>query len=271
MDILTPILICAGIAIICAVILTLTSHFFSIKGDEKEAQIRDCLAGANCGACGYSGCDGYAKALYEGSCDKVNLCTPGGDTVAKQISEILGVEAEDVVEQVAYVACNGNCNAIPKRYDYQGPKSCKIANMNYSGDKMCTYACLGYGDCAAVCPNGAIVVKDGVAKVISSRCIGCGMCVRTCPKGMIHLIRDVSKVAVLCSNHDKGALTKKYCSGGCIGCGLCKRNCPNEAITVENNLATIDYEKCTGCGKCAEVCPIKCIKEADFTGATKHK
>ncbi|MBE6596234.1 MAG: RnfABCDGE type electron transport complex subunit B [Ruminococcaceae bacterium] len=270
MIILIPVLICLGIAVVCAVILTVTSVFFSVKEDEKAVRLRDCLAGANCGACGYSGCDGYAKALYDGSCDKVNLCTPGGDAVAKELSEILGVEAQDVVEQVAYVACNGNCDAIPRRYNYQGIQSCKAANMNYSGDKFCTYACLGYGDCAAVCPNDAIEIKDGVAQVISRKCIGCGMCARACPNGIIHLIADVSRVAVVCSNKDKGALTRKYCNSGCIGCGMCKRHCPEGAISIENNLAVIDYEKCSRCGKCTEVCPVGCIKEADYTGATKH-
>ena len=142
--------------------------------------------------------------------------------------------------------------------------------MNYSGDKFCTYACLGYGDCAAVCPNDAIEIKDGVAQVISRKCIGCGMCARACPNGIIHLIADVSRVAVVCSNKDKGALTRKYCNSGCIGCGMCKRHCPEGAISIENNLAVIDYEKCSRCGKCTEVCPVGCIKEADYTGATKH-
>ena len=96
MEILIPVLICLAIAVVCAVILTLTSNFFSVKEDEKKTQIRECLAGANCGACGYSGCDGYAEALSDGSCTQTNLCTPGGDTVAKQISDILGVEAEAV-------------------------------------------------------------------------------------------------------------------------------------------------------------------------------
>lgn len=269
MLILIPILVCLVIAVICAVILTLTSHFFSVPVDETEEKVRECLAGANCGACGYSGCDGYAKALADGSCTKTNLCTPAGDPAAKQISEILGVEAEDVIEQVAYVACNGNCHALPKRYTYQGPRSCKIANMNYAGDKMCTYACLGYGDCANICPKEAITVVNGVAVVDSKKCIGCGLCAKTCPKKMIHMISDVERVIVACSNHDKGAFTKKTCSNGCIGCGLCKKNCSADAITIENNLAVIDYEKCVKCGKCAEVCPVGCLKEACFIGATK--
>ncbi len=258
-EILIPVLICLGIAIICAVILTLTSHFFSVKTDQMEADIRDCLAGANCGACGYSGCDGYAKALADGTCTKANLCTPGGDSVAKQISDILGVEAEEVDKMVAHIACNGNCDAVKNRYDYQGHKSCKIANMSYAGDKMCTYACLGYGDCAAACPQAAISIINGVASVNSDKCIGCGLCIKTCPKGMISFVKTGTKVAVYCSNRDKGILTKKVCSNGCIGCGICKKNCPEEAISIENNLAVIDYSKCTNCGKCALSCPVKCI------------
>lgn len=269
MIILIPILVCLVIAVVCAAILTLTSHFFSVPVDETEEKIRECLAGANCGACGYSGCDGYAKALAEGTCTKTNLCTPAGAPGAKQISEILGVEAETVVEQIAYVACNGNCNALPKRYIYQGSRSCKIANMSYAGDKMCTYACLGYGDCANVCPNDAITVVNGVAIVDSKKCIGCGLCAKTCPKKMIHLISDGERAIVACSNHDKGAVTKKTCSNGCIGCGLCKKNCPSEAITIENNLAVINYEKCVKCGKCAEVCPVGCLKETCFIVAEK--
>ena len=40
---------------------------------------------------------------------------------------------------------------------------------------------------------------------------------------------------------------------------MCTRVCEADAITVENNIAKIDYSKCTGCGKCAEKCPAKII------------
>ena len=66
MEILIPVLILAAIAIVCAVLLTVASVLFGIKEDEKYVAIRDALPGANCGACGYSGCDAYAKALAEG-------------------------------------------------------------------------------------------------------------------------------------------------------------------------------------------------------------
>lgn len=270
MQILIPILILLAIAAVCAVLLTLADHYFGVPVDKQEAEVRECLPGANCGACGYNGCDAYAKALASGECDNPSLCVPGGDDAAKNIGEILGLEAEDVVEQVAYVACNGNCDVTRRKFDFQGKKSCRIAHMAYSGDKLCSYACLGYGDCVAACPEGAIEIKNGVAEIDPRICIGCGVCTRTCPSHVIHLMADTSRVALKCSSHAKGADTRRACTNGCIACGKCEKNCPHDAIHVVNNLATIDYEKCTGCGKCAEVCPVKCIEEGSFIcGARK--
>ena len=264
MDILIPIAVLFGIALVCAVLLTVANILFASKENEQFSAIRDALPGANCGACGYSGCDAYAKALAEGKTDKANLCVPGGDGVAAAIAEMIGVEAADVIEKVAYVACNGRCNTVDKKYEYVGVKSCRIANMAYQGDRVCNYACLGYGDCAAVCPNNAISIIDGVARVEPRACIGCGLCARTCPNGIIHLVNDTTTVVVECSNRDKGARTRKYCVNGCIGCGKCERTCEFGAIKVVNNLAVIDHEKCTSCGKCAEACPVHCIHEGSF-------
>ena len=257
--ILFPVLISFAVAIICGVILTISSRLFAVKEDEKFIKIRDCLPGANCGACGYSGCDGYAKALSEGKTDVTNACVPGGDRAAKEIANALGVEAEEVVKKVAYIACNGSCDASPRKYEYHGQMTCRSANMIYNGDKQCTFACLGYGDCANICPQHAISIENGVAKVDSALCIGCGMCARVCPDHIIHLINANTQVVVLCSNHDKGAVTRKACSNGCIGCGKCQKMCPNDAIHVEHNLAVIDHSKCIGCGECIKACPIHCI------------
>ena len=261
MEIITALIVLAIIALVCAIILTVAATFFAVKENEKVVAVRDCLPGANCGACGYSGCDGYAKALGEGECDNPSLCIPGGDGVAKEIGEIMGLAAGDVVEKVAYVACNGSCQPENRKFVYDGIKSCVAANLNYSGDSMCTYACLGYGDCIAVCPRDAITInpEKWIAEINPKKCIGCGLCAKTCPNHIIHLVNDTSRVIVKCSSHDKGAVTRKACSNGCIGCMKCQKTCPEGAIKVENNLAVIDYDKCPGCGACHDVCPVKCI------------
>ena len=265
MDVLYAVLVLLATGAFCAVLLTLASAFFGVKEDEKAIALREELPGVNCGSCGYSGCDAYAKALSEGKATETNLCTPGGDRVSKKLAEILGVKAADVVERVAYVACNGDWRLENRKYEYNGPKSCAAANMSYSGDNFCTYACLGYGDCVKVCPRDAICINENNVAVIDPRkCIGCGICVRTCPNHIISLVRDTARVTVKCSNHEKGAAVRKACLNGCIACGKCEKVCPHDAIKVVENLATIDYDKCTGCGECAKVCPVKCIHEGNF-------
>ncbi len=265
MEILIPTLVLLITGVLCAVLLTLASVFFGVKENAKMKEIRERLPGANCGACGYSGCDGYAKALAEGETNNASLCVPGGDGVAKDIAKMLGVEAEDVVEMVAYVACNGDCKPENRKYHYEGLKNCASANMNYSGDNFCTYACLGYGDCVSVCVRDAICINDNNIAVVDPRkCIGCGLCVKTCPNHIISLIRDTSRVTVKCSNHDKGVIARKTCERACIACGKCEKVCPHDAIHLENNLPKIDYDKCTGCGECRKACPVKCIHEGNF-------
>ena len=269
MSIVIPIVAVTVIGLICAVMLVVASKFMAVPEDETFVNVRACLPGANCGACGYTGCDGYAHALADGTTQATNLCVPGADAAAREIAAVLGVEAEDVVEKVAVVACCGDSSCTTLRYEYDGMSSCAAANLLFSGDGMCTFGCLGYGDCSKVCPNNAICIEDGLARVKPNLCVGCGLCAKACPNHLIHVVPDTVTTVVRCSNQDKGAVTRKACSHGCIGCKKCEKECPAGAVTVVNNCAVIDYSKCTNCGHCAEICTTGCIVEASFLSASK--
>ena len=93
---------------------------------------------------------------------------------------------------------------------------------------------------------------------------GLTLCTKVCPKNIIHMVPQEAKVAVMCSNKDKGAVARKACDNACIGCKKCEKTCPHGAITVADNLAVIDYDKCTGCGACAACCPTGCLKKVFF-------
>ena len=71
------------------------------------------------------------------------------------------------------------------------------------------------------------------------------------------------KPVVMCSNKDKGPAVMKACKAGCIACGMCVRNCPQQAVTLVNNVAVIDYAKCSSCGTCVTKCPKKVIHWVD--------
>lgn len=258
MNILIPILAVAIIGLICGVGLSVASVVMKVKEDERLPQLRECLPGANCGACGFSGCDGYAKALLEPG-TKTNLCVPGGTETASQISAVLGVDAENVEKKVAVVHCGGNCEKTQPACDYQGIQRCAAAKVYYGGGGSCIFGCLGLGDCASVCPRNAIYFEKGIAVVDASDCIGCGLCASTCPQQIIEIVPATGRVAVFCSSQDKGAVTKKACGAGCIGCKKCEKTCEHGAIAVIDNCAKIDYAKCVGCGECVKVCMTGCL------------
>ena len=257
--VLSAILVLLVIGAVSAIVLVIASKYMSVPEDELFPTIRECLPGANCGACGYAGCDGYAKALATGAETRTNLCVPGADGAAASIAAIMGVEAEDVVEKVAYVKCNGNCFTAKHKYEYAGIKNCSAANILFQGEWTCPNSCLGYGDCENACPSNAIHVVNGVAKVYPSMCTGCGLCTRTCPNHIISLRRAIDPTIVRCSNTQKGSLVRIGCTAGCIGCKKCEKACLTDAIKVVDNLATIDYDKCVGCVACSEACPIGVI------------
>ena len=45
----------------------------------------------------------------------------------------------------------------------------------------------------------------------------------------------------------------------CVGCGVCISSCPVDAISMENDKATVSQDKCTFCGECFSACPQKAI------------
>ncbi|MDQ5983375.1 MAG: H+/Na+-translocating ferredoxin:NAD+ oxidoreductase subunit B [Eubacteriales bacterium SKADARSKE-1] len=258
-EILLPIIIVAGIGFVAGLILAIASIVMAVPVNKKMEAILEILPGVNCGACGFSGCEGYAKALANNEA-KVGLCSPGGDKVSKEISKLLGIESEKIEGKKAVVMCFGTHENTENKMKYQGIGSCSAAAQLYSGIGSCQYGCIGFGDCKNVCPYGAIDIYDGVASVSFEKCVGCGKCVATCPKNIIKLIPDKEQAVVHCSNKNKGIETKKVCKVGCIGCMRCVKECPAGAITVQDFVAKVDPEKCAGCKKCVEVCPSKCIK-----------
>ena len=260
MNTIIPVFAVTLIGIICGIMLVIATKLMEVPEDEVFVAIREHLPGANCGACGYAGCDGYAHALSNKEIVDCGKCIPGGSSVATQIASVLGLDAQDVSKKVAYIACCGDSSCTGKRYLYQGIQSCAASKMLFGGDGTCSYGCLGRGDCASVCPKHAISVKKTLASVDITQCIGCGLCAQVCPNQLIHIIPISVGPIVRCSNQDKGAVTRKVCSVGCIGCKKCERVCPVSAITVTNNCAHIDHNKCTYCGQCLDACVSGCIK-----------
>lgn len=258
MAIVYPLLALGGLGVVFGLVLTFAGKKFFVPVDEKVAKIRENVAGANCGACGFPGCDGFAEAVAQGRAP-INGCTPGGEKTLKALAEIMGVAAEAGEKKVARVLCQGATDVAKIRYDYTDLKSCALASLVSGGPKMCQYACMGLGDCFRACKFDAIKINDNIAVIDEEKCTACGMCVAACPRGVIELLPKSAVVTVRCQNQATGREVRESCSKGCIACKRCEKTCKFDAIHVNNGFAKIDTDKCTRCEECVGVCPVKCI------------
>ena len=266
-----PVVLLVVVGLIAGIILTVASRLMFVPVDETVLKLSEALPGANCGGCGFAGCDDYANAMGEDRSLSCSLCPVGGPEVAAKLAEILGVSAGDAEPTVATVMCKGNCNVTNEVMTRDRLKTCKEASMFYGGGWACTFGCMGLGDCEAACDFNAIKVFNGVAVVDRENCVGCKACANACPKHIIDMVPKSKLVYVACNSKDKGAVTRKKCSSGCIGCMKCQKTCKFEAISVENGLAKVDYEKCKNCGLCVKECPTGAIITLRKKKAAKPK
>ena len=178
--------------------------------------------------------------------------------------------------KVAVVRCNGSCEHRPRIAEYDGLHTCAAMNSCGAGETGCGFGCLGCGDCVAACQFGAISInpETGLPEVDEEKCTGCGACAKACPRHIIELRKKGPKgrrVYVQCVNHDKGAVAKKACSVACIGCGKCQKVCKFDAITIENNVAYVDFNKCRMCTKCVDECPTGALVKVNFPVKKKEE
>lgn len=267
--ILIAVISLGAIGLIAAVILYVASKKFAVYEDPRIARVNEVLPQANCGGCGYPGCTGFADACVKAGSLDGKFCPVGGQPVMSEVAEILGLDAGTAEPMIAVVRCNGSCAHRPRTTKYDGAVSCAILASTYGGETGCSYGCLGCGDCVTACTFDAIHMnpETGLPEVDDKKCTACGACVKACPKSIIELRvkgKKSRRVFVSCMNKDKGAVTRKVCEVGCIGCGKCVKICPFEAISLENNLAYIDFNKCKLCRKCVEACPQHTIIEINF-------
>ena len=96
--IMMPVVVLGITGVLMGLFLAYASKKFEVEVDPKVEAILAVLPGANCGACGFPGCAGYASGVaLEGA--KMTLCAPGGPKVIEKIGEIMGVAVEIPVKK----------------------------------------------------------------------------------------------------------------------------------------------------------------------------
>jgi electron transport complex protein RnfB len=227
----------SAVGLICGIAIFVVNRILP-KEDEslqKANEIKEHLPGADCGACGHPGCFAYAQAVAKDIHvldDNPCRILARDEEAQEQLGEYLGVDLSAAGPgSKAIVHCTGDSPTIGS---YRGVATCAAAVQVGAGQKECPYACLGFGDCAAVCPASAITIdgENRVALVDWAKCIGCGMCVSRCPRGLIELVPAETPQYLGCNYLDrKDIVGRKKCSVGCIHCRICVRSSEHGEVT----------------------------------------
>ena len=254
LSILYAVALLGGLGMLFGVLLSYADKKFHVEVDERQLKIREAITGANCGVCGYPGCDAFAEAVFEGKAP-IDGCIPGGQKALNAIAAIMGETAEQREPMIARVLCQGSAGMAKTRYVYTGIPSCRLAASMAGGPLKCNVACIGLGDCVQACQFDAIHIVNGLAVIDDDKCTACGTCVTACPHDVIRVLPKAADVIIRCRNVDRAREARDACSVACIGCKRCEKACQHGAIHVDNMHAAIDPATCTLCGDCVAACP----------------
>jgi ferredoxin len=105
-----------------------------------------------------------------------------------------------------------------------------------------------------------LVIQPGNSQKTDFICSCCGCCCEV----LLSIKTFPNPGEIISTNH-----YANIDSGLCTGCGTCIERCQMEAITINDEISTVNRLKCIGCGNCVSICPSEAIKllkrEQQFT------
>ena len=141
-----------GLGLVCAGILAAASKIFYVKENPMVTAALELLPGANCGGCGFAGCEGYAKAVVTDPNVAANRCVACPKESIVALGELTGKTVAEAEPLISMRRCDVNGGHVGQRYVYHGIPSCAAASVIRGGTNSCSWSCLGFGDCVQACP-----------------------------------------------------------------------------------------------------------------------
>jgi Na+-translocating ferredoxin:NAD+ oxidoreductase RNF subunit RnfB len=234
--------ILAGVGLTFGVLIALANRKLKVWEDPRIDGVAELLPGANCGACGFPGCRGFAEACVAGSVKPAG-CTVMSDDMRADVAAYLGVDAGEANKRVARLLCAGGADVAPRKAAYRGIRSCAAAVAVGGGGKGCAWGCVGLADCAVACTFDAIEMNAaGLPVVDVEKCTACNDCVAACPLGLFTILPLDHHLVVQCRSLLAGEDATRVCAVACNACGRCAADAPG-LIRMEAGLAVVDYEK----------------------------
>jgi Na+-translocating ferredoxin:NAD+ oxidoreductase subunit B len=239
----TAVLILGGVGILFGGLIALANWKLRVWEDPRIDVVSGMLPGANCGACGFPGCRGFAEACVSGAVKPAG-CTVMNEDMRADVAEYLGVDAGQANRRVARLLCAGGNDVAPRKAEYFGLSSCAAAVAVGGGGKGCSWGCVGLADCAVACTFDAIEMNaHGLPVVDVEKCTACNDCVVACPLGLFTLLPLDNHLVVQCRSLLEGEAATAVCSVACNACGRCVADAAPGLVRMERGLAVIDYTR----------------------------
>ena len=265
--VVTSVVTLLALGFCASLILAVASRLLYVKEDPRIGELLDALPGANCGGCGYAGCEAYATAVLNDPDVPSSLCVAGGKEVSDAVAALSGKASGSAEANVAVRRCERQEGNVQPRYEYRGIDTCAAAAAVDNGPFKCSWSCLGLGDCEKACPFDALHMIGTLAVIDPEKCTGCGICVKTCPRGVLELAPKKGRIRIHCATKAKMKAVKEVCDVGCISCARCVKKCPAKALSLDSGRLQIDHALCLAygpsCGElCLQECPRKILRAA---------
>ena len=165
---MNPILIATlsllGLGLIAAIILTVAAKVFYVYEDPKIEEVEGALLGANCGGCGYAGCNAAAQAVVAKK-EGADICVAGGPDITSAVASVMGVVVTLKEPEISLPGCRYNNDCADLKFNYNGLDDCRAAMLVYDGSKECSVGCLGLGTCSVLCPFGLTCRVPGLSRL----------------------------------------------------------------------------------------------------------
>lgn len=241
--IFTAVAIVGGVGLVFGVLIAVAHRKLWVWEDPRINDVAGMLPNANCGACGFPGCRGFAEAAVRRDVAPAK-CTVMSEDARLDVAHYLGVDAGQEAKRVARLLCAGGSDVARQRAAYDGISSCAAAVAVSGGGKGCTWGCVGFADCAVACTFDAIAMNDvGLPVVDIDKCTACNDCVDACPLGLFTILPLDAKLIVQCKSLLEAEDATSVCAVACNACGRCVQDAAPGLISMQQGLAVIDYTK----------------------------
>ena len=139
------ILVLFALGFVAAALLGISSKILAVEEDPRVEAVVEVLPGANCGGCGFAGCENYAQAVVSDPDVPAGLCVAGGEETSIKVGNLTGKIVAAMEPQISFRRCEKIEGKVAGRFEYQGMPSCAAAALLGSGQgtDQCAYSCLG--------------------------------------------------------------------------------------------------------------------------------